>query len=101
MPAFKYEALDANGKSSNGIVEAESAKAARTHLRGLQLVPLGLTPVAVVESAEKRSLFARKTFSSSGLAVWTRQLAGLFFFSSRRRHTMWNCDWSSDVSLPI
>src|SRR6267143_322820 len=22
----------------------------------------------------------------------------LFFFSSRRRHTSWNCDWSSDVS---
>src|SRR6266481_10181377 len=21
----------------------------------------------------------------------------LFFFSSRRRHTRWNCDWSSDV----
>src|SRR5438309_5916552 len=21
----------------------------------------------------------------------------VFFFSSRRRHTMWNCDWSSDV----
>src|SRR6266481_6467806 len=20
-----------------------------------------------------------------------------FFFSSRRRHTRWNCDWSSDV----
>jgi general secretion pathway protein F len=77
MPAFKYEALDANGKSSSGIVEAETAKAARSHLRGLQLVPLGLTPVAVVESAEKRSLFSRKTFSSSSLAVWTRQLAGL------------------------
>ena len=77
MPAFKYEALDANGKSSTGIVEAESVKAARTHLRGLALVPLGLTPVAVVEGADKRSLFARKAFSSSGLAVWTRQLAGL------------------------
>src|SRR6266481_6063496 len=25
----------------------------------------------------------------------------LFFFSSRRRHTRWNCDWSSDVALPI
>src|SRR6266481_6628491 len=27
-----------------------------------------------------------------------------FFFSSRRRHTRWNCDWSSDVcssDLPI
>src|SRR5579862_3172881 len=22
---------------------------------------------------------------------------GVFFFSSRRRHTSWNCDWSSDV----
>src|SRR5689334_23101336 len=37
-----------------------------------------------------------------GLAVdcgMTRIYAGdnNFFFSSRRRHTSWNCDWSSDV----
>src|SRR5207237_5046073 len=25
----------------------------------------------------------------------------LFFFSSRRRHTRFKCDWSSDVALPI
>src|SRR5207237_3513702 len=24
-----------------------------------------------------------------------------FFFSSRRRHTRFKCDWSSDVALPI
>src|SRR3989338_9858522 len=24
-------------------------------------------------------------------------LSVVFFFSSRRRHTRWNCDWSSDV----
>src|SRR5689334_24100388 len=24
-------------------------------------------------------------------------LFSFFFFSSRRRHTRWNCDWSSDV----
>src|SRR5689334_23508380 len=24
-------------------------------------------------------------------------LSCFFFFSSRRRHTRWNCDWSSDV----
>ena len=77
MPAYKYDALDANGKSSTGIVEAESMKAARSHLRGLQLVPMGLTPVVVAESAGSRSLFARKAFSSSQLTVWTRQLAGL------------------------
>src|SRR6266568_91816 len=27
---------------------------------------------------------------------WMRSLV-FFFFSSRRRHTRWNCDWSSDV----
>ena len=77
MAAYKYEALDGNGKSATGIVEAESMKAARSHLRGLQLVPLGLTPVAVTEAAGGRGRFARRAFSSSGLAVWTRQLAGL------------------------
>jgi general secretion pathway protein F len=77
MPAYKYEALDGNGKSSTGIVEAESMKAARSHLRGLQLVPLGLIPVAVTEAAGGQKRFSRKAFSSSSLAVWTRQLAGL------------------------
>src|SRR6266481_2789240 len=24
-------------------------------------------------------------------------IVAFFFFSSRRRHTRWNCDWSSDV----
>src|SRR6266481_6796372 len=26
-----------------------------------------------------------------------RYIGFVFFFSSRRRHTRWNCDWSSDV----
>src|SRR4051794_39715019 len=77
MPAYKYEALDAAGKSANGIVEAESMKAARTHLRGQKLVPLGLTLVTVAESAGKSRRFSRTAFSSAGLAVWTRQLSGL------------------------
>ncbi|MGN6529700.1 MAG: type II secretion system inner membrane protein GspF [Burkholderiaceae bacterium] len=77
MPAYKYEALDIAGKTANGIVEAESMKAARAHLRGLSLVPLGLTPVAVADDSRPAGRFSRKAFSSSGLAVWTRQLAGL------------------------
>src|SRR5438309_840582 len=28
---------------------------------------------------------------------WFRRADQKFFFSSRRRHTRWNCDWSSDV----
>src|SRR6516164_4181807 len=33
------------------------------------------------------------------MAVWLGRPRALlcFFFSSRRRHTRWNCDWSSDV----
>src|SRR5689334_4287305 len=26
-----------------------------------------------------------------------KAVVGVFYFSSRRRHTNWNCDWSSDV----
>src|SRR5689334_23521994 len=30
--------------------------------------------------------------------LFTKSIHSLsFFFSSRRRHTIWNCDWSSDV----
>src|SRR5438309_1821940 len=29
--------------------------------------------------------------------MWLSRIALFFFFSSRRRHTRWNCDWSSDV----
>src|SRR6478736_1073 len=31
------------------------------------------------------------------LYVWFRVLILVFFFSSRRRHTRFDCDWSSDV----
>src|SRR3989338_2162898 len=29
-----------------------------------------------------------------GESLWVKMI---FFFASRRRHTRWNCDWSSDV----
>src|SRR5438270_14078557 len=31
------------------------------------------------------------------MAGWLRILFCIFFFSSRRRHTRFDCDWSSDV----
>src|SRR2546430_3753244 len=32
-----------------------------------------------------------------GRGIVVSRLDGLFFFSSRRRHTRFDCDWSSDV----
>jgi len=77
MPAFNYEALDAQGKARNGVVEAENAKAARSALRGQGLVPLGVTALAAAVQQAGASRWSRRVFGSAGLSVWTRQLAGL------------------------
>lgn len=78
MPAYRFEALDAAGKAQSGLLEADNAKAARQQLRGRELVPLAVTPVTMSATDTSASAsFTRRVFSSTGLAVWTRQLAGL------------------------
>ena len=78
MPAYRYDALDADGKARKGTVEADSAKAARAQLRTLALVPLAVTPLAESAAGTADGLrFARRVFTNAGLTVWTRQLAGL------------------------
>jgi len=77
MPAYKFEALDATGKSTTGLLDAENAKAARTQLRAQALVPLSVTQVASAGTQGEGLRFTRRVFNSTGLTVWTRQLAGL------------------------
>ena len=77
MPAYSYEALDAAGKARSGVVEAENAKAARAQLCGQGLVPLAVSALAASVQQAGASRWARRVFSRTGLAVWTRQLAGL------------------------
>jgi general secretion pathway protein F len=78
VPAYKFEALNAAGKTTTGLLEAENLKAARTQLRAQQLVPLDVTQVASAGTQAVGGLrLTRRVFNSTGLAVWTRQLAGL------------------------
>jgi general secretion pathway protein F len=79
MPAFRFEALDATGKTVNGLVEADNPKAARMQLRGQHLVPLKVENVQAAPTGEglNKTLWARKVFNSTALAIWTRQLSGL------------------------
>ena len=77
MPAYRFEALDAAGKSQSGLVEADNTRAARSQLRAQALVPLAVTPVATGASESTGFNFSRKVFTATTLAVWTRQLAGL------------------------
>jgi general secretion pathway protein F len=78
MPAYKFEALDAAGKTSTGLVEAENPRAARAQLRAQALVPVAVTPVAAgAKAAAGPGWASRRIFTPAALAVWTRQLAGL------------------------
>lgn len=85
MPAYRFEALQTDGASRKGVVEADSLKSARTQLRSQSLVPLLVEAIAS-GSAEgsdtvlpwwQRSIGNSRAFSTSERAVWTRQLAGL------------------------
>jgi general secretion pathway protein F len=80
LPAYRFEAIDAQGKASSGLVEADNAKAARAQLRAQSLIPLQVSQVAAAGAATGGgfgALLTRRVFSTTELTVWTRQLAGL------------------------
>lgn len=85
MPVYSFEALTTEGHTRKGVIEADSAKAARGLLRGQAMVPLKVETVGA-EAAQAASQagsgsgglrFKRRVFNATGLGVWTRQLAGL------------------------
>ena len=45
MPAYKFEALDAEGRNKSGLVEADNLKAARAQLRAQALIPMDVSIV--------------------------------------------------------
>jgi general secretion pathway protein F len=85
MPAYTFEALDATGSTRKGVIEAETAKAARGLLRGQTLVPMIIQPVSAgAGSTLERgttspgtTLWSARVFNATALAIWTRQIAGL------------------------
>jgi general secretion pathway protein F len=83
MPAYSFEALDAEGATRRGVMEADTAKAVRGMLRAQALVPLQVQPVGSGSAANEQNfgwrstIFSRSVFNSTRLAIWTRQLAGL------------------------
>ena len=84
MPAFSFDALDAQGQPRKGTSEAATARAARSLLRAQALGPLavellGAHPGATAGQAPSWSerLLTRAVFNATSLAVWTRQLAAL------------------------
>ena len=85
MPAYTFEALTADGETRKGVMQADSARAARGLLRAQSLVPGVVDAVGAGQSQSgasqpgllTRSIFAQRVFNTTGLASWTRQIAGL------------------------
>jgi general secretion pathway protein F len=77
MAAFRYLVADAAGKESSGVLEADSARAARQLLRGRNLIPLSVEPVLSESQRAAGGLAAGRRLSQTELAVLTRQLASL------------------------
>ena len=71
MNAFRFEAVDAQGRLRSGLVEAENARAVMERLRAD-----GLTPTTI-DPARQRAGAAQARISGSALALVTRQLATL------------------------
>jgi general secretion pathway protein F len=77
MPAYSFEALDPQGQTRRGVLEADTARAARSQLRAQDWVPLQVEPVQRANSGLNTVIWESKVFSNTALAVWTRQLSGL------------------------
>lgn len=79
MPAFEYKALDAKGKQLKGVIEADTARHARSQLREQRMMPLEILPVTEKEAKAKSSGFSvfKRGISVAELALITRQIATL------------------------
>jgi general secretion pathway protein F len=77
MPAYSFEALDPQGQTRRGVLEADTARTARSQLRAQDLVPLKVEPVQRTSSGLNTVIWESKVFGTTALAVWTRQLSGL------------------------
>lgn len=75
MPAYHYEALNAQGKTVRGVKLADSAKQVRQLLRDEKLSPLSVREVSEKKSSSP-ALF-RKKFKATDRALFFRQLATL------------------------
>jgi general secretion pathway protein F len=82
MPVYSFEALSSAGDTRKGVIDADSAKAARAQLRAQSLVPLKVEVVSASSDAASKANAGRgglrkRVFNATALTIWTRQLAGL------------------------
>lgn len=96
MAAFEYQALDADGRKTRGVISADSQKAARRELRKQALVPIKLAPTTERAVGERR---ARRKLKSGQLVLVTRQLAMLISSGTPVEEAIASVGTASDVAV--
>ncbi|MDQ3188032.1 MAG: type II secretion system protein GspF, partial [Pseudomonadota bacterium] len=71
MPAFEYHALDLGGHTQKGVLQADTARAARSSLRERGLNPLQISAVSEAGGAG-RAATMRSGLSGPQLVLLTR-----------------------------
>ena len=77
MGAFEYTALDATGKQRKGVLEGDTPRQIRQHLREQGFTPLNVLEVRKKEEKRSRQSFYQRGISATDLALLTRQFATL------------------------
>lgn len=79
MAAYEFQALDAAGKTTRGVVQGDSPKAVRAQLRERGLTPLEVSVVREKQTSisNARPALFQRGLSASQLAILTRQFAVL------------------------
>jgi general secretion pathway protein F len=76
MSAFEYQAVDEKGNNKKGLIEADTARQARSQLRGMGLMPLEINEVSN-NSSEGKNRLKKDKLNVATVALMTRQLATL------------------------
>jgi general secretion pathway protein F len=77
MGAFAYQALDAEGRTQTGVLQADTARAARALLRDKGLSPLEISVATDANQGNVIPGLGRRGLSATQLVVLTQQLATL------------------------
>lgn len=78
MPAYRFVALDAaQATEQRGVLEADSARGARSLLRSRGLIPLQVDAIVAQGATPGSRRFGRRRMNAQEVALLTRQLSGL------------------------
>src|SRR5437660_7684170 len=78
MSGFEYSALEATGRETRGVIEADTERQARSLLRERGPAPLTVESIrSAAAQSGRRERFSRPGLSGKGLALVTRQFATL------------------------